>query len=775
MITANGRLRMLAEANLGDPKQFIKAAVNSGLAIVLNKPGDKKPVCTEPPSRRNGKHPEGGCGVNHAITDPNLAYRAFENAQSQYPDQVLNIGIHAGKSNMAFVDMDTPEQLDAFIAAHLRKEADGIPLTVNSPGKQDENGEWIHYGGGHIYLDTTGIELPDTVSEYVDPAGWKLVWGNHQVIAPPSIRAEGPYTFSSPEVRPISQWLQDIAWNLANGRNDRPPPGEPGQIDEWSTGPWTSELLRKEDGWINEGQRDGCGCPIWWLHGRGDHKSATAHEPGCSGYDTSRGHGPLHLWSDVPPDFLRQQVLSGRRTFTKIQYLAHAEHHGNIREAIRAAGIVTARVSDEDLSWNPSRADDQSLGWEADFWSSRESLAHISTFAYSRLAPRWGVLGVCILRALHYVPVNVTLPGLIGGEGHFNTFMALVAPSGLGKGTSERCARDVFSMHEWEPVYDIDVGSGEGIAHQYKHYQRGHREPVWDRTAVLFKASEVDQLAALGKRQGSTLLPQLRAAFSGESLGFAYADQTRRLPMEAGTYRFGLMVGVQPAKSWILLNDSDGGTPQRFVWLPAFDPSISVERPDTPKPMRLDVQHSELNPWRPGPVNVPKEAEDAVVAAHVEKNRGSVDTLDGHALYARLKVAMGLAMLEDRRDINSEDWRLSGLVMLKSDATRAMCKRELQAKQAEVEAAKAKGAGRSELIRSNLIEESDMAKACTSLLTKLTNESPEWVNTKPLRDRLGKRRELFGEAIEKLMDTGQVEMQEVQHRSNTVTQYRLKS
>jgi hypothetical protein len=419
-------------------------------------------------------------------------------------------------------------------------------------------------------------------------------------------------------------------------------------------------------------------------------------------------------------------------------------------------------------------ADGQPPEWETDFWSSRESLAHISTYAYSRLASRWGVLGVCILRALQCVPHYVTLPGLIGGEGHFNSFIALVSPSGLGKGTCERCARDAFVLDDLNPVYEIDVGSGEGIAHQYKHFKRGERNPVWDRRAVLFKAAEVDQLGALAKRQGSTLLSQLRAAFSGESLGFAYADQTRRLPMEAGTYRFGLVVGVQPARSWVLLNDSDGGTPQRFVWLPAFDPNISADRPEAPKPISLDVRDSSITPWKPGPVYVPKEAEEEVVNAHVEKNRGNTDALNGHALYARLKIAMGLAVLADRRDINSEDWRLSGLVMKKSDAIRALCQGVLQAKQSEVEEAKAKGAGRSELIRTSLIEDSDMEKACTSLRTKLTNESPEWVNSKPLRDRLGRRRELFGEAIEKLMDTGEVEMQEVQHRSNTVTQYRLK-
>lgn len=57
---------------------------------------------------------------------------------------------------------------------------------------------------------------------------------------------------------------------------------------------------------------------------------------------------------------------------------------------------------------------------------------------------------------------------------------------------------------------------------------------------------------------------------------------------------------------------------------------------------------------------------------------------------------------------------------------------------------------------------------------KLSREAPEWVNAKALRDPLGKRRELFAQAVEMLLDTGPGEVQEVMHGRNPVTQYRLK-
>jgi hypothetical protein len=362
MITGNGRLSVLAEIELGGPKQSVKAAVKSGLAIVLCKPGGKDPVCTEPPSRRNGKHPEGGCGRNHAITDPERAYRAFENAQAQYPGQALNIGVHARKSNLAFVDMDTPDELDAFIAEYQKHEGTDIPLTVSSPGAQDDDGNWVHWGAGHTYFDVTGIELPEDVGEYTDPKnGWVLKWGNEHVVAPPSERAEGRYTFSNPEVFPLPQFLIDRAWGLVKDRKPRSEPGEPTEIDEWAERTHWSELLKQEHGWVFEGRRDNCGCPIWWLYGHGDHKSATAHEAGCPRYDTSRGHGPLHLWTTVPPDFLRGEG----KNFSKIQYLAHSEHHGNMKAAIRAVGIDPVRVPIEDLGWDPTEDEDMD---EDDSW-----------------------------------------------------------------------------------------------------------------------------------------------------------------------------------------------------------------------------------------------------------------------------------------------------------------------------------------------------------------------------------------------------------------------
>ena len=82
-------------------------------------------------------------------------------------------------------------------------------------------------------------------------------------------------------------------------------------------------------------------------------------------------------------------------------------------------------------------------------------------------------------------------------------------------------------------------------------------------------------------------------------------------------------------------------------------------------------------------------ADDVIVNAHVARNRGDGDALDGHALLTRLKVAAALAMLDDREPrmqctVTDEDWDLAGVVMAVSDRTREGVRRHL-AEAAKVE------------------------------------------------------------------------------------------
>jgi hypothetical protein len=347
----------------------------------------------------------------------------------------------------------------------------------------------------------------------------------------------------------------------------------------------------------------------------------------------------------------------------------------------------------------------------ADFWEERASLRTIRTFAYSRMCSPWSVLGVVMARALTMVPPWITLPPLIGGRGSLNTFIALVGPSGGGKGASESAAGELLPAK----IHIAPLGSGEGIAHQYAHYDTKDKQIVWDRTAVMFSESEIDTLAGISARTGSTLMGKIRNAFSGEEIGFSYADSSRRITLGRHEYRLTLVLGVQPTRAATLIGDAHGGTPQRFVWMPTVDPGISINPPASPPSIVLRPQWDSYA----RSVAVPGVARHEILDNHVRRARGEGDALDGHSLFTRLKVATALAILDGRIDINEEDWELSATVMEVSDETRELCTKEIRRAEKEENQQRGEALGVQRAVADAVAEEAKVARVAGWIVRKL--------------------------------------------------------
>lgn len=316
---------------------------------------------------------------------------------------------------------------------------------------------------------------------------------------------------------------------------------------------------------------------------------------------------------------------------------------------------------------------------EDPLWTSRPWLEHLRTFARSRRVSPLALLGVYLVRVAANTPPWVTLPPLVGGKGSLNLFCALVGPSGAGKGAAVAASDELLP---WADRWD-HPGSGEGILHLYvarqqvddpdnpgrkvtRLHQHTHR-------ATLL-VDEIDGLTALGSRQGANLLPTLRSAWSGSDLGFAYADPTKRLKLAAHTYRLGLVVGAQPERCAGLFDDHEGGTPQRFLWMPLTDPGAPDTPPEDPGPLPAPMH------WTGAAVKitVPEQVR-AELATHRLSVLRSGDTggLDGHASLNRLKVAAVLAISEGRTGITADDWTLAGTIQSISDTTRTWIQRRL--------------------------------------------------------------------------------------------------
>lgn len=306
---------------------------------------------------------------------------------------------------------------------------------------------------------------------------------------------------------------------------------------------------------------------------------------------------------------------------------------------------------------------------ERGFWTERGSLQHIYMAALSRMCPPWAVLAHCVVRALALVRPHVTLPHIIG-HGSLNFFAAVVAKSGDGKSAAEDIALDLINT----AVQQRNLGSGEGLIDAYvRPANKATGEPEGLHESILFIADEADSLRALGSRSGATLSSTLRSAFTGKQLGFSYRNNPRHL--DARTYRLTFLVNVQPAKAGVLLEDETGGLLQRLIWFPGNDPRIDAQKPPWPGPLTLPSPAAWLYPRE---LKIPYEAHELIIDSAEARGRGETDPLDGHALFAREKLAYALAVLDGRDVMALDDWRLAGIVSRVSDHTRAFAAQQAE-------------------------------------------------------------------------------------------------
>jgi hypothetical protein len=500
--------------------------------------------------------------------------------------------------------------------------------------------------------------------------------------------------------------------------------------------------------------------------------------------DTKNGGSRHDAMRDALPWAFRESLIgrfpaqSAYDALKLVFYRAKPETNGT-GEFDRIARWAAAKAETADPDHTRRRvnrdADDEP------FWSARPVLADVRQFARSRRVGPWAMLGHVLARTVAAIPPHVVLPPMVGSHASLNLFVALVGVSGAGKGGAAGAAADWLTTDP--DVFMATLGSGEGMAKvfAYKHRLGGNSGP-WTqmglRASALFDAPEVDNLAALTGRNSSTLLPQLRSAYSGEELGFTYADPAKAVKLCAHRYRLCLTIGVQPGRGHALLDDADGGTPQRFVWLPTGD-SGAPDRPPT-MPARLDLARWPAPPAvsrivsGAGPetmldtpvdvcalhlLDVPDAARTAIDGHRLAMLRGAkVDPLDGHRLLCRLKIAAALMALDGRTDaVTDDDWNLSETVMAVSDQTRRSVV-DVLVSNAEAENVRR---GKSEGVRADAAEQVKANRAAErvaeNIIRKLKSNGGELARNELRKMVASRDRPFFDAAEAALFESGRVD------------------
>ncbi|WP_255789046.1 hypothetical protein [Mycobacteroides abscessus] len=396
-----------------------------------------------------------------------------------------------------------------------------------------------------------------------------------------------------------------------------------------------------------------------------------------------------------------------------------------------------------------------------EFFGATAQLQTIHGWARARYAAPWAVLGAVLLRVSASVGPHVQLPGLIGGRASLNLLCAFVSASGGGKGISDKVARLAWP----KPILELPIGSGEGIAATFKRPEKEDEngEAI---SAAIFNVPEVDTLAGIASRQGSILLAQLKSMAMGEQIGQQNASRATSRVVAAHTYRCCLSVGAQPLHTSVIFNDATGGTPQRFLWFPTTDPSMPSQAGPDPAPLNTDIPV--YVPNNDGVVEIaygPDEISQTIISAHLARQRGEGDALDGHALLTRCKVAALLAILHHRSVVSELDWQLSETVMAISDGTRDWITSEAH----KAQRAKVRDRAIARAVGDDFYDASRLETVKRSIVRMLERDGEQVAGV--LSRRLGKRekRELFDQAIALLEADGLVRQREGEYNGRAYT------
>lgn len=726
-------------------------------------PGEKKPKVVGFHGRKNrGQYPSpakvrGWCRAT-GNRDANLVLRP--------PEDVIGLDIDAYDA----------KQGEAALAEAVRLWGP-LPATWRSTSRPDDvvSGiRWFRVPAGVDWHEVTTALNRQAGLKNNDPDAWRdidtISWSTRYGVVWPSVHPEGrPYLWFRP--------AGDIADRV-------PSPNELADLPE----PWVAGLAKQPEVATPEAKR-----------------STASHSASAAGSDRVVAARNQTQWAEVAiagrlDDIARtvghrnvalneHALRIWRIWLTGFSSLTEAEVEQALLDAVAATGYLdsdgdraavnTIRSAKDGAvrlgpaedapepgpEFDRSSVDAEALTGRIEFaavpkgvnwiWDTRPSLRHVKHAATARGVAPLPLLGVMVAHALTSVPPHVVLPPIIGGQASLNSFFALVGPSGMGKGATEAVAEDLLQLE----AVDFDVtspGSGEGLTRSFARYSKDAPDGMeWISDRVLMTLPEVDALTALTKRMGATLVGTLRMAWSGETLGFGYADREKAVKLPKHSYRLTFVLGVQPERAGELLADGGGGTPQRFIWLPTIDPDydagVQLATAD-PRPWqvqdRWDTLSGSVRPRQE--IEVPREAQEVVLTNHEQRMRTGKSDLDGHALLARLKFAFGLAVLDSRTSITVEDWDIAGAVMEVSNLTRAWVQQVLEDEQHQ-QAAKV---GRLRATTADAEEAGRGEAAAGRVLRKLQNDlakaGGDWVSESELKR---KQRSPDRQAAAALMDT----------------------
>lgn len=396
----------------------------------------------------------------------------------------------------------------------------------------------------------------------------------------------------------------------------------------------------------------------------------------------------------------------------------------------------------------------------ADLWESREVLRIVRQAAHSRGCSADATLAALLARVAAAVPHQLTIPPIVGAPAPLSQLVSLIGPPGCGKSSSNRVAVDLMPLDANAVRDQLPVGSGEGIVDCLFEYvadddEKGKKVKRQTRYNASLFIDEGEVLTAIGNRTGATLLGTLRTIWSGGTLGQTNASVDSWRVVPAGRHTYGVVVAFQPTVAADLLAGAPAGTPQRFLWTSAVDPSIPDDPPEWPD-VNLAERLTHVERLLAGRLDgahrffkVEQEIRDEIWARHLAVRRGQLveDAMRVHRDLLKLKVAACLAILErELLVIDFSDWQLAEAIVDTSDQILAHVQDQVAAAQEQAEKAAAERYAR-RVVHANTADENRHVEEAAKRIAELARKEPGILVT-GLRRRLARtHREVLEDAI----------------------------
>lgn len=686
------------------------------------------------------------------------------------------IFIHCGRSGLVVFEVDYPDRVPDWMWPHL----DTAPFQQTRPTVDPRRG---HY----VFAIPPGVMYGNGRGPFYKAMGFGEIRGrNGVIVAAPSSHPKhadgGAYRWA--RSGPVPYLPEDLAQHLPARDPHR-------ESDDAATDSEVEAFLDSAMSWVADNPTRGRALLDSVITKATTAAAAGSRHESLAEYlawamdDAAAGIYPAreahHRFAEAWQEWWKQKRGPEERTQPD-----PGEYAGVLAWAV---GQATAKTSDQlDERCDRVTADRSGAAWlddatgvtvEDQVFTATPELEYIRQVARHCMVSPWLVLGAAVTATLAATPPLVRTPGYVGTPASLNTFIAAVGPSSAGKTTAVDVALErVLPAAVREAITVRNPSSGEGIAALFvKVDSKGEQTQLRDR--VLSVVDEIATLAAQQGRSGSTLDSYLRSAWSGAALSQNGAELSRQRNLPAHSYRFCMIVGVQPASAHHLTDDHGQGTPQRFLWLPALDPHLPDD--DTPEPAvnpftgwrRTRFNLANILPGDPAAgFPLPDHVGDLVKTNRRERQRGNVDALDGHALLARIKLAIGLAVLHSQDHVDDTLWNVTGHILDVSDATRAGVlahqKREAEAR----DAARGISDARRDAVRHRHTVE---VAAKTAARAVHRHDTGDGVTRRQIKDAVGKRhRDTLGEALEVALTLGWIRIEQYPHPTGngaTATRY----